>query len=151
MNGERFTLDTNVLVYSVDARDPRRQALALEIVRASVMRDCPLALQAIGEFYAACTAKLKLHPNDARDRSLQLLGSFETFGYSANAVRAALAEAGKGRFSFWDAVLLASAAEAGCSVVLSEDMQDGTRFGSIAVFSPFGKTGLSAAARDLLA
>jgi predicted nucleic acid-binding protein len=151
MSGERFTLDTNVLVYSADARDARRQALAQQILRASVVRDCPLALQAIGEFYAAATAKLKLRSADARERSLQLLKSFETFTHSANAVRAALAEAAGGRWSFWDAVLLASAAEAGCSAILSEDMQDGARFGSITVFNPFGETGISSAARELLA
>lgn len=151
MSGERFTLDTNILVYSVDARDPRKQALALEIIRASVVRDCPLALQAIGEFYAATTTKLRFGLDDARRRSLQLLASFETFAHSANAVRAALGEAGKGRFSFWDAVLLASAAEAGCSLIFSEDMQDGARFGSITVGNPFGKAGLSASARAILA
>jgi len=150
MSGERFTLDTNVLVYSVDARDPRKQALALEIIAASVMHDCPLALQVIGEFYAATTAKLGLRPADARERSLQLLASFDSFAHSANAVRAALGEAGKTRFSFWDAVLLASAAEAGCSVILSEEMQDGARFGSIAICDPFGKTGLSPSARAIL-
>jgi predicted nucleic acid-binding protein len=150
MSGERFTLDTDILVYSVDARDPRKQDLALDIIRASVVRDCPLALQAIGEFHAAATAKLKLRPDDARMRSLQLLESFETFAHSANAVRAALGQAGKGRFSFWDAVLLASAAEAGCSVILSEDMHDGARFGSIAICNPFGKTGISPSARAIL-
>jgi predicted nucleic acid-binding protein len=150
MSGERFTLDTNILVYSVDARDPRKQALAIDIIRACVVRDCPLALQVIGEFHAA-TAKLKLRPDDARERSLQLLESFESFAHSANAVRAALEQAGKGRFSFWDAVLLASAAEAGCAVILSEDMHDGARFGSIAICNPFGKTGLSSTARAILA
>ena len=151
MSGERFTLDTNVLVYSVDARDPRKQALALDIIRASVIRDCPLALQAIAEFHAAATAKLRLRTDDARQRSLQLLKSFETFAHSASAVRAALAESAKSRLSFWDAVLLASAAEAGCSVMLSEDMQDGARFGSIAICNPFGKSGLSSLAREILA
>jgi len=151
MSGERFTLDTNILVYSVDARDPRKQALAMDIIRAGVVRDCPLALQAIGEFHAAATAKLKLRPDDARERSLQLLESFETFAHSANSVRAALAQAGKSRFSFWDAVLLASAAEAGCSVILSEDMHDGARFGSIAICNPFGETGLTPSARAIFA
>jgi predicted nucleic acid-binding protein len=150
MNGERFTLDTNVLVYSVDARDLRKQVLAREIVRTSARLDCPLALQAIGEFNVALIRKLKLPADDARERSLQLLKAFETFAHSANAVRAALAESARGGFSFWDAVLLASAAESGCSIILSEDMSDGAQFGSIAVINPFGKKGLSAAARALL-
>jgi len=151
MSGERFTLDSNILVYSVDARDTRKQSLALEIICAGASRDCPLALQAIGEFYAAATARLKLRPDDARERSLQLLKAFDSFTHSPSAIRAAFAEAGKNRFSFWDAMLLASAAEAGCSVILSEDMQDGARFGSIAVCNPFGKAGISPSARGILA
>jgi predicted nucleic acid-binding protein len=150
MSGERFTLDTNVLVYGIDSRDKSKQAQALTILKASVRLDCPLALQAIGEFHVAATRKLKLSVADARERSLQLLKSFDAFAYSASAVRAALEAASEGRFSFWDAVLLASAAEAGCSVVLSEDMRDGARLGSIVVRNPFGARGLSESARDLL-
>jgi predicted nucleic acid-binding protein len=109
-----------------------------------------LALQAISEFHAAATRKLKLSPVSARERSLQLLKSFDTFAYSASAVRAALEASSQGRFSFWDAVLLASAAESGCSAILSEDMRDGARLGSIIVLNPFGGRGLSHSAQELL-
>jgi predicted nucleic acid-binding protein len=150
MSGERFTLDTNILVYGIDNRDKSKQMQALAILKASVRLDCPLALQAIGEFHAAATRKLKLSAADARDRSVQLLKSFDTFGYSASAVLAALDASSEGRFSFWDAVLLASAAETGCSILLSEDMRDGARLGSIVVRNPFGTKGLSDNARELL-
>ncbi|HWE07195.1 MAG TPA: PIN domain-containing protein [Rhizomicrobium sp.] len=149
MNAERFTLDTNILVYAVDARDRRKHALAVDILKAAVRLDCPLALQAIGEFYVAAVGKVKLAPDDARERALQLMTGFEAFAHSASAVRAGLEESARGRFSFWDAVLLASAAEAGCSVILSEDMHDGARLGSIAICNPFGAKGLSPAAREL--
>jgi len=150
MTGERFTLDTNILVYSADARDPGKQAIAAELVSASAERDCPLALQAIGEFHVAAVRKFKLSAADARTRSLSLMTVFETFAHSANAIRAALAESAARRFAFWDAVLLASAAEAGCVAMLSEDMSDGARLGSIVVRNPFGTDGLSQAARELL-
>src|SRR5580698_5945657 len=100
MSGERFTLDTNILVYGIDNRDKSKQMQALAILKASVRLDCPLALQAIGEFHAAATRKLKLSAADARDRSVQLLKSFDTFGYSASAVLAALDASSEGRFSF---------------------------------------------------
>src|SRR4051812_23751706 len=122
MSGERFTLDTGVLVYAVDARDPVKRELALQIVEAAAERNCPLALQVIGEFYTVASSKLKLGAKDAASRAEQLIAGFESFGYSVHAVRAALDEAARGRFSFWDAVLLASAAEAGCTRIFSEDM-----------------------------
>jgi predicted nucleic acid-binding protein len=150
MSAERFTLDTNVLVYAIDARDAAKQEIAVGIVERAVKCDCPLALQVIGEFYVAAASKLKLQPRDVASRARQLVLGFETFGYSASALRAALDGASDGRFGFWDAVLLASAAEAGCTTILSEDMANAARFGSIVVANPFGRGGLGEHAQALL-
>src|SRR5215472_2511886 len=150
MSAERFTLDTDILVTAIDARAGERRALAQSIIERAVARDCPLALQAIGEFTVAAVSRLKLEPKDAARRAQQLIASFETFAHSQSALRAATDEATKGRFSFWDGVLLASAAEAGCTIILSGDMTDGTRFGSIVVANPFARDGASAVAKALL-
>ena len=37
----------------------------------------------------------------------------------------------------WDAVVLAAAAEAGCRVLLSENMQDGFTWGGVTIVNPF--------------
>jgi predicted nucleic acid-binding protein len=150
MNSERFTLDTNILVYAVDAREGHKRELATRVIEAAARLDCPLALQVVGEFYAAATAKLKLDAKDAAARGLHLIAGFDTFGASVHAVRAALEEAPKHRFSYWDSLLLASSAEAGCTTIFSEDMADGARFGSIAVANPFGSDGLAPHAREVL-
>ena len=150
MSAERFTLDTNILVYAVDAHEERKRDFAARIIEAAAGLDCPLALQVVGEFYAAAISKLKLDANDAAARAAQLIAGFDTFGYSVHAVRAALEEAPKGRFSYWDGVLLASAAEAGCTTIFSEDMADGARFGSIAVANPFQRDGLAPHAKAVL-
>ena len=150
MSAERFTLDTNILVYAVDVREGRKREWAARIIEAAVGLDCPLALQVVGEFYAAATAKLKLDAKDAAARAGQLIAGFDTFGTSVHAVRAALEEAPKGRFSYWDGVLLASSAEAGCTTIFSEDMADGARFGSIAVANPFRRDGLAPHAKAVL-
>ena len=150
MSAERFTLDTNILIHAVDAREGRKRELAVRIIEAAAGLDCPLALQAVSEFYAAATGKLKLDPKDAAARAAQLIAGFDTFGYSVHAVRAALYEAPKGRFSYWDSVLLASAAEAGCTTIFSEDMADGARFGSVAVANPFRRNELAPHAQTIL-
>jgi len=93
---------------------------------------------------------LRLDPKDGAARAAQLIAAFETFNYSVHAVRAALEEAPKGRFSYWDGVLLAAAAEAGCTTIFSEDMADGARFGSIAVANPFRRDGLTPQAKAIL-
>ena len=150
MSAERFTLDSNILVYAADARDGRKRELAIRVIEAAAGLDCPLALQVVGEFYAAATAKLKLGAKDAAGRARQLIAGFDTFGYSVHAVRAALEEAPKGPISYWDGVLLASAAETGCTTIFSDDMADGARFGSIAVANPFRRDGLAQRGKAVL-
>ena len=150
MSAERFTLDTNILIYAVDVHEGCKREFATRIIEAAVGLDCPLALQVVGEFYAAATTKLKLGAKDAAARAAQLIAGFDTFGYSVHAVRAALEEAPKGRFSYWDGVLLASAAEAGCTTIFSEEMGDGARSGSIAVANPFRRHGLASHAKAVL-
>lgn len=150
MSANRITLDSNILTYFVDARDPTKHKLAIEIIETAAQISCPLALQAVGEFYSAATRKVKLRSIDAQFRVSEFMRTFETFPYSRAAIFVGAQEAAAGRFQFWDAVLLASAAEAGCTICLSEDMADGARLGGITVRNPFGKEGLSKAAREVL-
>jgi predicted nucleic acid-binding protein len=44
------------------------------------------------------------------------------------------------KLGIWDAVILSSAAEAGCRLLLSEDMQDGFTWRGVTVTNPFAKT-----------
>ncbi len=97
----------------------------------------------------AATRKIGLRPTDAQRRVAELLQTFETFPHSQDAMLLASQEAALGRFQFWDAVLLASASQAGCEVCLSEDMQDGARLENIVVRNPFGRNGISVAARTV--
>jgi len=153
MNGdkERFTLDTNLLVYSVDRSAGRRHRLSIEIIRQAARADCWLMLQAVSEFFSAVTRK-RIMP---RDRAAALAGHWlDVFPHamaSAHAVRTALADSVAGRAAYWDALLVATAAEAGCRLILTEDLADGTTFGGVAIHNPFaGPAGLTGRARGLL-
>ncbi|MEI9995756.1 MAG: PIN domain-containing protein [Rhizomicrobium sp.] len=151
MSARRFSLDSNVLVYFFDHRDKIKQSIAEQIIVAAPARDCMIGLQAVGEFHVASTRKKILQAAEASRGVSYYLATFSTFQPTPDSHRIAAREAAAGRFSYWDCVLLASAAEAGCTMLLSEDMQDGTRLGNIAVRNPFGAKGLSAAAAAALA
>ena len=49
----------------------------------------------------------------------------------------ALRLTGKHRLSWYDSIVVAAAIEAGCSLLYSEDMQSGRRFGDLRIQSPF--------------
>jgi predicted nucleic acid-binding protein len=149
MSAERFTLDTNVLIYAIDARDPARQPLAIAIVQAATGKDCILTNQAVCEVYSAATRRLHLSPTDAADVCKDYLRLFSTVGYDKSDVERALNEAVAGRMAFWDALLVATADTAGCAVVLSEDMADGAKLGNAVVRHPFSGQVLSSTAKRL--
>jgi len=151
MSGKwRATVDTNIFVYMLDARDAGKQAAALELVDGLRARDCAIALQVCGELYAALTRRLKRAPWEAAQAARNVLAAFDTYGASRSAVERALAESMAARFSYWDALLLASAHEAECTVCFSEDMAAGARIGAVEVVAPFGPRGLSEQARKFL-
>ena len=110
------------------------------------------SLQAISEFYAAVTRKGILPIPVAAARANDWLTAFPCAAVSANAIRTALADATAGRASYWDALLVATAAEVGCTLILTEDLADGTVLGGVEVHNPFDPAGgLTERARGLLA
>ncbi len=150
MSDERFTLDTNILVYSVDRRAGARHKLAKDIVLRAVRCDCWLTLQAVSEFYAAVTRKGLVPPSEAAAQASDWLELFPTVSASSAAVRNALAAATSGRAAYWDALLLTSAAGGGCAAVLTEDLSDGAILEGVRIIHPFAGDALSAPAVVLL-
>jgi predicted nucleic acid-binding protein len=153
MSGDsrRFSLDTNLLVYSVDSRAGSRHLTAIEIVDRAVECDCYLTLQALSEFYVVVTRKGMVRPADAAAQVENWLGAFRCAAASPTAVQTALGDAAAGRASYWDALLMATAGEAGCAVLLTEDLGHGTDLGGLRVHNPFSSSGdLNPVARRLL-
>jgi predicted nucleic acid-binding protein len=151
MSGELFTLDTNILIYSIDSNADLRRSTAIEVIRRARLGPCHLMLQAVSEFYAAVTRKGILPQPEAARITEAYLVLFRTVAASATAVRTALATAAAGKASYWDALLIATAAEAGCSAILTEDLADGAELLGVRVINPFGAGGLAPEAEALLA
>ena len=86
----------------------------------------------------------------AAEAARRVLTTYRTFPYSFEEVRSALAQVESGRLSYWDALMLASARTAGCTVMISEDMQDGAHLFGLEVINPFAVTGISPRAAEVL-
>jgi predicted nucleic acid-binding protein len=119
-------------------------------VRSSPAHDCWLTLQSISEFYAAVTGKRIVPEATAAAQAADWLDLFPCAAATPNAVRAALQLASQRPLSYWDALLIATAAEAGCSIILTEDMADGAVIGGVRVYNPFAGDGLTDLTRQLL-
>jgi predicted nucleic acid-binding protein len=44
------------------------------------------------------------------------------------------------QLGIWDAIVLCAAADAGCRLVLSEDLQEGFTWGGVTVVNPFARS-----------
>jgi predicted nucleic acid-binding protein len=150
MSGETYTLDTNILVYALDSSAGPRHVIAKDIVTRASTGPCILTLQAVSEFYAVTTRKRVMRPEEAGGLASAFLDLFRTVTTSVTAVKAALTEAASGRASYWDALLMATCADAGCAAILTEDLTDGGTLLGVRIINPFADATLSPSAAALL-
>ena len=145
-----ITGDTNLFIYAIDPKDISKQVAARAIIVRLRQRRASIALQVVGEFQNTALRKLKTARPYVAEYAVGLLQSFHTFSPSRSSAIAALEEMAAGRLSYWDALMLASAAEAGCTTMLSEDMQDGATLLGLEIVNPFAAGGVSPRAAELL-
>jgi predicted nucleic acid-binding protein len=131
-------VDTNVLLYAIsqDAEERSKAVRANEILLAG---DLGLSVQVLQEFYVQATRASRA---DAITH-VQAAGLVEAWSRfpvqvtSVEVMRAALETRSRFGISYWDAAILEAGRALGCSVVLSEDLQDQTDYDGIRVEDPF--------------
>lgn len=138
----RRFFDTNVLVYAHDAREPGKRDISRELVAASMDDDeWVVSTQVLVEFYATTVRRKLLAPREARDL-LSLWGGHDIVPQTTDLVLRAIALHQDHSLSFWDGLIVQAAMDAHCDVLLSEDLQDGRRFGELVIRNPFSGPGL---------
>jgi predicted nucleic acid-binding protein len=136
MNARSF-FDTNILVYADDKRAPAKQSRAIDLV-AEHRRDGTgvISLQVLQEYFVTVTRKLNVNSPLAR-RKVEILSEFDVVVPEVADILAAIDLHRLHAFSFRDALVLRSAQQAGCRVLLSEDFQEGPEIDGIQVVNPF--------------
>ena len=137
MTAEPKFVDTNVLVYLFDSDSPHKQALARRLLDAEA-DNVVLSTQVLGEFYVTVTRKLAnpLVPALAR-QAVDELCAFQVQPLHAELVRAAAGRSGSSKLSYWDALIVETAINAGATVLLTEDLQHGQVFDHPRIVNPF--------------
>jgi predicted nucleic acid-binding protein len=133
----RSFFDTNVLVYADDQAVPAKQRRAVDLVAEHRRAGTGVvSLQVLQEYFVTVTRKLKVDPQVAR-RKIELLAEFDVATPGVADILAAVDLHRLHGFSFWDALILRAAREAGCTVLFSEDMQDAREIDGIRIVDPF--------------
>jgi len=150
LNIRLFTVDTNILIYTVTPGDRRREP-AISIVERAALGRGLLTLQSLGEFFVAVTRKRMISRSDAAVQVRRWIGAFPPpLTPDTEAVDHALEASIAGRFGYWDAVLVASAGLAGCTAVISEDMAPGATLAGARVVPAFAGDAISPEALAVL-
>ena len=136
MSAREF-LDTNVLVYAHDDAHLAKQARARELIARALRERCGVvSIQVLQEFFSAATRKLRM-PGDVAREHILLYSRFKVIEPSVTDVVAAIDLHRLHQFSIWDALIVRSALTGGCTVLRSEDMQDGRVIDSLEIGNPF--------------
>lgn len=140
---EPALVDTNVLVYSFDARFPDKQERAIKLLGEGLANDSVrIPHQAVVEFMAAVTRQSPKHAailpaDDARREAEELLSQFTVLYPNEALVRTALRGMAAYQLSWFDAHVWAYAEHYGLAELWSEDFQHDRLYGTVRAINPF--------------
>ena len=139
MNG-RFFLDTNIFVYSFDSSAPSKARRATQLIqRAAETAKGIVSFQVVQEFFNVAFRRFT-QPMTVAEAEQYLSTVFRPLlaVHSSQALYGeALRLTGRHRLSWFDSLIVAAAMEGRCSILYSEDFQDGQRFGDLKIQNPF--------------
>ena len=139
VDGHRSFVDTNVLVYAHDTtagpKLERARTLVGDLWRS---REGCLSVQVLQELFVTLTRRIATRLDSAT--AATVVGDYAKWTTHAPGgadVLAAIDLHERFRISFWDAMIVQSAAALGCDVLYSEDLNAGQSYGGVLVVDPF--------------
>jgi predicted nucleic acid-binding protein len=134
---DKYTLDTNILIYAIDSSQGAKHKLAAKLVLHAAAQRQPLMLQSLNEMSAVILRKRMI----AASRITTLLRyyeqSFEIISSQPEDLYAAINAQQTHNLAFFDAMLWATSKRAGCRILLTEDFQDGRTLEDVRFLNPF--------------
>ena len=124
--------DTNILVYAQQTGEKADRARVLLIGGGK------LSVQVLNEFTSVSRRKQRRDWHEIADAisdALVLVDPPLALTFDLHTAARALSE--DHQLSFYDALIIASAVEAGCDILYSEDLQHGRAIGGLAIVNPF--------------
>ena len=135
MPGKIF-LDTNILTYAQDADAPEKQRRSRQVIEELAQSGGGvISTQVMQEFFVTATRKLGMPPLGAK-AVLKTFALFEVVQVSPALIHDAVDCSILNELSFWDSLILAVAAAAGCATVYSEDLNAGQTILGVTVQNP---------------
>lgn len=137
---DKFFIDTNILVYTFDNTDLKKQNKSKEIISTALEKSTGIiSYQVIQEFLNVSTRKFKspLSSTDSqRYLNIVLEPLCEVFS-SIELFHQALEIMERWQYSFYDSLIISAAIKADCKLIYSEDLQHKQKIHTLTIINPF--------------
>jgi predicted nucleic acid-binding protein len=135
-------LDTNILLYafaSASEGEMRKAIIARELIdRLTLESNFIVSAQVLSEFAtnAAKKGKLAFRPREVEE-IVENLTQQIVLPIDASLVQLALQRIQQSHISYWDTLIVEAAIRSGATILYTEDMHHGTRYGALELRNPF--------------
>jgi predicted nucleic acid-binding protein len=127
-------IDSNIIVYLVDNRSKEKTKKAQDFLSP----DFFISTQVIAENLNVCLKKLHLNKETTFDFARRILNRFRILQITEATLLKSFEISIKYQLSSWDSIIIATAILNNCSIIYSEDMQDGLIVeNSVTIINPF--------------
>ena len=136
---DKVFIDSNIIVYAYDRHEPKKQAIAQTILTSAIKEESAvLSAQVLEEFYVVVTGKIK-NPLSAEkaEKIVHILSALPVSEIDLSLVKRAIEIQKEYGILYWDSLIIATAERAGCTKVLSEDLNQGQKYNNVLVENPF--------------
>ena len=137
----RQFIDTNILVYAYDSADPAKQEHARQILRNGIAAETAvLSAQVLGEFFTVVTSRIHIPLTaEEAEKVLDILSVLPVVEIDLRLVRRATGIHRLYGINYWDSLIVAAAQRAGCTQILTEDLNTGQSYQDILAVNPFNE------------
>ena len=137
VDGKVF-FDSNILVYSVDERDTKKQKIAINLIDKAIHDKIGIiSTQSLQEFFAVTTQKLKFPKEASKEYLNYFADNIPVTQVALSNILNAIDISIQTQFSFWDSLILSAAHSSGCVIVYSEDMRHNQLVNGVKIINPF--------------
>ncbi len=135
-----FFLDTNILIYDLEAKDPLKQPIATGLLQEALRKGTGLiSFQVVQECLNVAIQKARqpLTLVEAERYLNTVLSPLCGVHASTGLYQKALILKERWRYSFYDSLIIAAALSASCDTLYTEDLQHGQIIEGLKIINPF--------------
>jgi len=125
-------LDTNIALYSL-SNDERKA----ETVDCLLSKRPFISVQVVNEFINVGLRKLGFSREEIYALAVDLMKASRVVSLTEETVFSAMRIATRYKFSHWDSLIVATAIQAQCNILHSEDLQHGQKIEGLTILNPF--------------